>query len=144
MVNKKVDLNDLIKRIDHLEERLEKLDPTSKRKLPSKKDQIKDIKENIGEWSKKFPSVDIEFELAKMLDWLKANNKRKKDYKAFFRNWLRKTSNSMEVNKEEGNHSYVFGCNTKECETETSTYKDMYFFCEDCGKEKKIIKIERN
>ena len=52
------------------------------------------------EWSKKFPSVDIEFELAKMLDWLKANNKRKKDYKAFFRNWLRKTSNSMEVNKE--------------------------------------------
>ena len=144
MVNKKVDLNDLIKRIDYLEERLEKLDPTSKRKLPSKKDQIKDIKENIGEWSKKFPSVDIEFELAKMLDWLKANNKRKKDYKAFFRNWLRKTSNSMEVNKEEGNHSYVFGCNTKECETETSTYKDMYFFCEECGKEKEIIKIKKN
>ena len=144
MVNKKVDLNDLIKRIDDLEGRLEKLDPISKRKLPSKKDQIKDIKDNRDEWSEKFPSVDIEFELAKMLDWLKANNKRKKDYKAFFRNWLRKTSNSMEVNKEEGNHSYVFGCNAKECETETSTYKDMYFFCEECGKERKIIKIKKN
>ena len=46
MVNKKVDLNDLIKRIDDLEGRLEKLDPISKRKLPSKKDQIKDIKDN--------------------------------------------------------------------------------------------------
>ena len=100
MVNKKVDLNDLIKRIDDLEGRLEKLDPISKRKLPSKKDQIKNIKDNRDEWSEKFPSVDIEFELAKMLDWLKANNKRKKDYKAFFRNWLRKSSNTMEVNKE--------------------------------------------
>ena len=99
MVNKKVDLNDLIKRIDDLEGRLEKLDPISKRKLPSKKDQIKNIKDNRDEWSEKFPSVDIEFELAKMLDWLKANNKRKKDYKAFFRNWLRKSSNTMEVTK---------------------------------------------
>ena len=92
----------------------------------------------------KFPSVDIEFELAKMVDWLKANNKRKKDYKAFFRNWLRKSSNTMEVNKEGANHSYVFGCENEACGTETSTYKDMYFFCEECGKERKIIKIKKN
>ena len=38
----------------------------------------------------------------------------------------------------------MFGCNAKECETETSTYKDMYFFCEECGKEKEIIKIKKN
>ena len=80
MTNKKVNLNDILEKISELEARLDKLDPVGKKKLPPKKDQIKDIKENIDEWSEKFPSVDIEFELAKMLDWLKANNKRKKDY----------------------------------------------------------------
>ena len=93
---KKADINTLLKRIEILEKRLDKLDPVAKRNLPSKKDQIDDIKKNIDEWSQKFPSVDIEFELLKMLDWLQANQKRKKDYKAFFRNWLRKSSNSIE------------------------------------------------
>ena len=77
---KKVDINTLLERIESLESRLDKLDPVSKRKLPSKKDQIEDIKNNLDEWSKKFPSVDIEFELLKMIDWLQANQKRKKDY----------------------------------------------------------------
>jgi len=144
MTNKKVNLNDILEKISELEARLDKLDPVGKKKLPPKKDQIKDIKENIDEWSEKFPSVDIEFELAKMLDWLKANNKRKKDYKAFFRNWLRKTSNTLETNKEETGHLYIFGCDDKKCSTEISKYKDMYFFCEECSKEKKIIKIKRN
>ncbi len=144
MKNKKVSLNDILEKISELEARMDKIAPIGKKDLPPKKDQIQNIKNNIGEWREKFPSVDIEFELAKMLDWLKANNKRKKDYKAFFRNWLRKTSNTMEINKEDANHSYVFGCEDDKCTTETSTYKDMYFFCEDCGKEKKIIKIERN
>ena len=144
MANKKVNLNDIIAKISELEARLDKIAPIGKKDLPPKKDQIQDIKNNIAEWREKFPSVDIEFELAKMLDWLKANNKRKKDYKAFFRNWLRKTSNTMEVNKEDANHSYIFGCEKEKCATETSTYKDMYFFCEECGKEKKIVKIKKN
>ena len=95
-MTKKVDINTLLERIENLEARLDKLDPISKRKLPGKKDQINDIKNNLEEWSQKFPSLDIEFELLKMLDWLQANQKRKKDYKAFFRNWLRKSSNSIE------------------------------------------------
>ena len=41
---KKVDINTLLERIESLESRLDKLDPISKRKLPSKKDQIEDIK----------------------------------------------------------------------------------------------------
>jgi len=144
MTNKKVNLNDLVAKISELESRLDKIEPVGKKKFPPKKDQINDIKKNLDQWAEKFPSVDIEFELAKMLDWLKANNKRKRDYKAFFRNWLRKTSNTLETNKEETNHSYIFGCENKKCLTETSKYKDMYFFCEDCSKEKKIIKIKRN
>tara|TARA_B100000427_G_scaffold303018_1_gene287275 strand:+ start:286 stop:720 length:435 start_codon:yes stop_codon:yes gene_type:complete len=144
MTNKKVNLNEILKKISEIEARLDKIAPIGKKKFPPKKDQINDIKKNIKQWSEKFPSVDIEFELAKMLDWLKANNKRKKDYKAFFRNWLRKASNITGVNTEETNHSYVFGCDNEQCETEISKYKDMYFLCEECGKEKTIIKVQRN
>tara|TARA_B100000902_G_scaffold334632_1_gene333895 strand:+ start:266 stop:697 length:432 start_codon:yes stop_codon:yes gene_type:complete len=140
---KKVDINTLLKRIEILENRLDKLDPISKRKLPSKKDQIDDIKNNIDEWSQKFPSVDIEFELLKMLDWLQANQKRKKDYKAFFRNWLRKSSNSIEKEVQDI-YRYVYGCkNDKKCKQQESEYKDMVIFCEKCNAQKKIIKSVR-
>ena len=37
---KKIDIEILLKRIEALESRLDKLDPVSKRKLPNKKDQI--------------------------------------------------------------------------------------------------------
>lgn len=40
MTNNKVDLNDILKRISKIESRLEEIAPISKRKLPSKKDQI--------------------------------------------------------------------------------------------------------
>ncbi len=143
MKNKKVNLNEILEKISKLEARLDEIAPISKKKFPSKKEQIKDIENNINILNEKFPSVDPQFELAKMLDWLKANNKRKKDYKAFFRNWLRKASNSI-GNGSGINHSYVFGCNTKKCSTETSKYKDMYFFCKECNKEKSIIKIIKN
>jgi len=106
-INKK-ELEDLILRIEGLEKRLDKLDPISKRKLPSKKEQVEEIQHNLEEWSKKFPSLDVEFELLKMLDWLKANQKRKKDYKAFFRNWLRKSSNSVEKKVEEVYSLYLW------------------------------------
>lgn len=142
-MNKKIDLNTLLDRIDALESRLEKLDPTSKRKLPSKKEQIKNIKSNLEEWSQKFPTLDIEFELLKMLDWLKANQKRKKDYRAFFRNWLRKSSNSIEKNVQDV-YRYIYGCeNSKDCKHQESEYKDMVIFCKKCDSQKKIIKSIR-
>ena len=142
-MNKKIDLNTLLDRIDALESRIEKLDPTSKRKLPSKKEQIKNIKSNLEEWSQKFPTLDIEFELLKMLDWLKANQKRKKDYRAFFRNWLRKSSNSIEKNVQDV-YRYIYGCkNNKDCQRQESEYKDMVIFCKQCDSQKKIIKSIR-
>ena len=142
-MNKKIDLNTLLDRIDALESRIEKLDPTSKRKLPSKKEQIENIKSNLEEWSQKFPTLDIEFELLKMLDWLKANQKRKKDYRAFFRNWLRKSSNSIEKNVQDV-YRYIYGCkNSKDCIHQESEYKDMVIFCKQCDSQKKIIKSIR-
>ncbi len=140
---KKIDINTLLERIENLEARLDKLDPVSKRKLPGKKDQINDIKNNLDEWSQKFPSVDIEFELLKMLDWLQANQKRKKDYKAFFRNWLRKSSNSIEKEVQDV-YRYVYGCNTNEnCKQQESEYRDMVIFCNKCNAQKKIVKSIR-
>ena len=140
---KKADINTLLKRIEILEKRLDKLDPVAKRNLPSKKDQIDDIKKNIDEWSQKFPSVDIEFELLKMLDWLQANQKRKKDYKAFFRNWLRKSSNSVEKEVQDI-YRYVYGCkNDESCKHQESEYKDMVIFCSKCNSQKEIIKSIR-
>ena len=133
----------VIERIEALESRLDKLDPVSRKKLPSKKDQISDIKNNLDEWAQKFPSVDIEFELLKMLDWLQANQKRKKDYKAFFRNWLRKASNSIEKEVQDV-YRYIYGCSTdKNCKHQESEYKDMVIFCNKCNSQKKIIKSVR-
>ncbi|MFL2510977.1 MAG: hypothetical protein ACJ0RN_01620 [Candidatus Neomarinimicrobiota bacterium] len=137
---KKSELEELLLRINSLEQRLEKLDPTSKRNLPSKKEQVEEIQKNLEEWSKKFPSLDVEFELLKMLDWLKANQKRKKDYKAFFRNWLRKSSNSIEK-KVENVYRYIYACrDSDDCNKQESEYKDMYIFCKKCGSQKTIIK----
>ena len=142
-MTKKTDIDILLQRIEALESRLDKIDPVSKRNLPSKKDQINDIKNNLDEWAKKFPSVDVEFELLKMLDWLKANQKRKKDYRAFFRNWLRKSSNSIEKNVQDV-YRYIYGCkNNKDCKHQESEYKDMVIFCKQCDSQKKIIKSIR-
>ena len=144
-MTKSIDIEKLLQRVESLEKRVEKLDPTSKRQLPSKEKQIKNIKDEIEIWSKKFPSIDVEFELIKMLDWLKANNKRKKDYKAFFRNWLRKSSNSIEQSVEDV-LKYVYGCTkpSKNCLNNESDYKDMYIFCEICKAQKTIIKTIKN
>ena len=62
MNNKKVSLNDILERVSKIESRLEEIAPTSKRKLPSKKEQIEQIQSEIHVWSQKFPSTDIEFE----------------------------------------------------------------------------------
>ena len=145
-MTKDIDIKNLLNRIESLEKRVEKLDPISKRGLPSKDKQIENIKAEIDMWAKKFPSIDVEFELMKMLDWLKANNKRKKDYQAFFRNWLRKSSNSIEQTVEDV-LKYVYGCSknpSKNCSEHESDYKDMYIFCEVCRTQKTIIKTIKN
>ena len=145
MTNNKVDLNDILKRISKIESRLEEIAPISKRKLPSKKDQIAQINSEIDVWSQKFPSIDVEFELAKMLDWLKATNKRKKDYRAFFRNWLRKSTNTV-GNDPVAPQSYTYSCaiNKANCKDEISSFKDMSFYCDECNKIKTITKVTRS
>ena len=145
MKNKKTNLNEVLARLTKIEARLEEIAPISKRKLPSKKDQIAEIKSEIKVWSQKFPSIDVEFELAKMLDWLKATNKRKKDYRAFFRNWLRKSTNTV-GNDPVVPQSYTYSCaiNKASCKDEISSFKDMSFYCDECNKIKAITKVTRS
>ena len=145
MKNKNTNLNEILARLTKIEARLEEIAPISKRKLPSKKDQSAEIKSEIEVWSQKFPSIDVEFELAKMLDWLKATNKRKKDYRAFFRNWLRKSTNTV-GNDPVVPQSYTYSCavNKASCKDEISSFKDMSFYCDECNKIKTITKVTRS
>lgn len=45
----------------------------------------------IEDLKKQFPDIEVGEEIEKMKDWLAANGRVKKDYKAFARNWLRNT-----------------------------------------------------
>ena len=144
MSTNKALLSEVLKRIEILEKKVEKLSTKEESSTKSKKDQVLEIERNLSLWSEKFPGINIREELEKMLDWLKANNKRKKDYKAFFRNWLRKASSDLGVKApQEEKIKYIFGCQESSCKTVESPYKDMYYFCSVCNKQKIVIDKKR-
>lgn len=144
MSTNKALLSEVLKRIEILEKKVEKLSTKEESSTKSKKDQVLEIERNLSLWSEKFPGINIRAELEKMLDWLKANNKRKKDYKAFFRNWLRKASSDLGVKApQEEKIKYIFGCQESSCKTVESPYKDMYYFCSVCNKQKIVIDKKR-
>jgi hypothetical protein len=58
-------------------------------KLLPRDEQIEIIKGRLGDFSDKFPTIDIEFEFERWADWLAAKGTKFKDYSAAFRNWLR-------------------------------------------------------
>ena len=144
MSTNKALLSEVLKRIEILEKKVEKLSTKEQSSTKSKKDQVLEIERNLSLWSEKFPGINIRAELEKMLDWLKANNKRKKDYKAFFRNWLRKASSDLGVKApQEEKIKYIFGCQESSCKTVESPYKDMYYFCSICNQQKIVIDKKR-
>jgi hypothetical protein len=144
MSTNKALLSEVLKRIEILEKKVEKLSTKEESSTKSKKDQVLEIERNLSLWSEKFPGINIRAELEKMLDWLKANNKRKKDYKAFFRNWLRKASSDLGVKApQEEKIKYIFGCQESSCKTVESPYKDMYYFCSICNQQKIVIDKKR-
>ena len=49
-----------------------------------------------------FPKVNVETEIEKMKDWLRAGGKQKKDYLAFARNWLRNCEEKFKNNHQNG------------------------------------------
>ena len=61
-------------------------------KRESKSVQLKNIKDSFSELKKKFPDADVESEYDKFTDWMDSKGKQYKDYKAGFRNWLRRAN----------------------------------------------------
>lgn len=63
--------------------------------------KILDNPDEVKKLVSKFPNIDVVSEIEKMKDWLAANGKKKKDYIAFARNWLRRNSESASPPKKE-------------------------------------------
>jgi DNA replication protein DnaD len=58
----------------------------------SKNIQLKSIKDSFKNLQEKFPDADVTVEYDKFTDWMSATGKSYKDYKAAFRNWLRRSN----------------------------------------------------
>ena len=54
-----------------------------------KKDQLKEIENNLSELQNEFSEVNVKLEYEKFVDYLAANGKTYKNYNAGFKNWLR-------------------------------------------------------
>ena len=64
----------------------------NEKKRESKNIQLKNIKNSFKDLKKKFPDVDVAVEYDKYTDWMTSKGITYKDYKAAFRNWLRRSA----------------------------------------------------
>ena len=62
---------------------------------------MESVAQNLEELQKQFPKKQVRQEFEKAKDWLASTGKRKKDYNAFFRNWLRRANDERIPPKEE-------------------------------------------
>ena len=102
----------------------------NEKKSLSQKEQLDIIFLNLEELQKEYPKVRVALEFQRMRDWLSANGKRYKNYKAFFNNWLRK-ANEKFLDSEEASISYTYKCNKCGKERKNQQYKDLYITCCD-------------
>ena len=72
-------------------DKIEKIELNKKQNIGPYDKNSKDCltsKELQDELQKKFPHVQVKYEINKMIDWLEAGGKTKKNYAAFARIWL--------------------------------------------------------
>lgn len=83
--------------------REEKIVPASPKRGPTEAPKIFEVSEDMREWANThgFTNQQIEFQTAAMLDHFRGNGKRKHDWPATWRNWLR---NSNKWSNGNGNH----------------------------------------
>ncbi len=60
---------------------------------------IAEVEVHLPDLALKYPDIDVPREYEAACDWLAAENKRKADYLAFFRNWLRRKQNERPTNQ---------------------------------------------
>ena len=116
-------------------QRMKKNDKNVKKKTISQKDQLNNIFIEIEELQKEFPYVKVALEFQRMRDWLKATGKQYKNYKSFFKNWLRKAD---ENSPKEDKVLYVYTCGVCGKVKEKNEYRDMFVMC--CEKQIDPIK----
>jgi hypothetical protein len=99
-------------------------------KRPSQSEQLQDIETNISDWQKDYKGVDVLGEFKSLKDWLKSSGKRKHDYKAFFRNWLKRAG----ANKKEDINKFKYYC--KDCSDVPSFIDEtpeLFKMCDKCN-----------
>ena len=77
-------------------------DPPKNEKTKNSSVKILDEQKTLHALRLQFPNIDVETELEKMKDWLRAGGKQKKDYLAFARNWLRNCEAKFKNNRQNG------------------------------------------
>ena len=96
---------------------------------PSQKEQIEKIENELEQWKKEWEGVDVKSELDKLKDWLK-QGKRKKDYEAFFRNWLRQNGGTKIKSNEK--REYIYQCFNHPDYRQKSPDPKLVIFCPEC------------
>jgi len=68
---------------------VKELDLDKKKDKGSKKEQLETIKSNLSDYSKKYPTLNIQFYYDSFVDWLDATGKQYKKYESAFNNCCR-------------------------------------------------------
>ena len=97
---------------------------------PSQADQLKEIEDNLKQWESDWGGVDVGSEFDTLKDWLKQSGKLKKDYSAFFRNWLKKAGGQK--NKAAGDVKYLYACFSHPDYQIVSEDSKLVEFCPKC------------
>ena len=102
----------------------------NEKKVITQKEQLLIIGKNLKELQVQFPNIPVKLEFDRMSDWLLYSGKKYKNYKAFFNNWLRKTSYDTSVDTE-NKPIYTYVCGTCNSAKDKSEYKDLFISCCD-------------
>jgi hypothetical protein len=91
---------------------------------PKRRRPLSAIEAELPDLEQSFPDVNIDGELAKFMDYLKAKNKKYTDYVAAFRNWLR-NAQSYQQERNSNGRIQTFGRNVGRGAGVTPTTADI-------------------
>ena len=127
-----------------LYEKYESYFSKSKRKpsRPSKQEQLDNIEKNLKVWVDSFTGVDVKAEFEKMNDWLASSGKLKKDYSAFFRNWLKRAGGNSRTTASQA-LEYIYSCFSHPKNQVKSTDRELVEFCPDCNQKLEWLEVSK-
>lgn len=106
----------------------------NQKSITNNQQEILDSEEVFNSLTSKFPDVDVREEIEKMKDWLASSGKRKKDYVAFARTWLRRCDKKNTKPVGTSARSSPKPDPLEKCRT-CGEYKKRYEECPTCSKQ---------